>query len=589
MKFFNHNPLQILIFLFLIFPFAIGGKERGSPRSVLERKALATKYVRIILASNAPPFHLEKPKKDFVHTNEWKIEPSSGGLVTAVEPVIKSNEENVWVFHVTLSDPEYIPTPEKDPKLMAIEAYKNSEKSTFGLSPVLIELERFDKFYKGVSNNILWPAFHNILHKIDVKNEDFNEILKEYREVNKQFAKKIVESKPTKNDFIWIQDYHLLFVGEYLREIEVVNAKKLLVKTKKYLVNNRKYLMKAKEPFELGFFLHTPFNLTENFDEKFENFEEEFESLTKEIIKGMLSFDKVGFQTKKDRDIFVYWAEHFYKKKLHKTISKNIIIIKIENITPKNGCNLGVYPATIKIDDFTSIAENDEIIKEAKKLRDDKMANTLGGGKLFFGVERFDYTKGIKEKLRAFEKYLEDHPDRVGKDVLYQIAQDNRGGIGSFKIYHDEIKEIPDKINKKFQQTFYLTDKDGQGIEINYKPIIFETKGVNREELVKRYLAMDIGVVTPVMDGMNLVAKEMIVCNPDAALILSEGAGTHHQFTENKLSHNYHVVQDIEDAEAFAQVMHEAVTQPKKVAKLSEYLKENGVEKWSNEFLYGKK
>jgi len=67
------------------------------------------------------------------------------------------------------------------------------------------------------------------------------------------------------------------------------------------------------------------------------------------------------------------------------------------------------------------------------------MANTLGGGKLFFGVERFDYTKGIKEKLRAFEKYLEDHPDRVGKDVLYQIAQDNRGGIGSFKIYHVNI------------------------------------------------------------------------------------------------------------------------------------------------------
>uniref|UniRef100_A0A914L9F1 Trehalose-6-phosphate synthase n=2 Tax=Meloidogyne TaxID=189290 RepID=A0A914L9F1_MELIC len=476
-------------------------------------------------------------------------------------------------------------TPKEDPKLMAIETYKNSGKSNFGLSMVLIELERFDKFYKGMSNNILWPAFHNILHKIDVKNEDFNEILKEYREVNKQFAKKIVESNPTKNDFIWIQDYHLLFVGEYLREIEVENAKKLLVKTKKYLVNNKKYLMKAKESFELGFFLHTPFNLTENFVEKFENFEEKFKNLTKEIIKGMLSFDKVGFQTNKDRDIFVKWAKHFYKKKLHKTISKNIIIIKIINITPKKGCNLGVYPATIKIDDFTSIAEKEEIINEAKKLRDEKMANTLGGGKLFFGVERFDYTKGIKEKLRAFEKYLEDHPDRVGKDVLYQIAQDNRGGIGSFKIYHDEIKEIPEEINKKFQKI--LEDKYGK--ETDYKPIIFETEGVNREELVKRYLAMDIGVVTPVMDGMNLVVKEMIVCNPDAALILSEGAGTHHQFTENKLSHNYHVVQDIEDAEVFAQVMHEAVTQPKKVAELSEYLKENGVEKWSNEFLYGKK
>ncbi|CAK5123409.1 unnamed protein product [Meloidogyne enterolobii] len=218
MKFSNHLPPKILILLFLIFPFVIGGKERGSPRSVLERKALATKYVRIILASNAPPFHLEKLEKDYpiqktqkgqddhistgllnhgshsnrkrqrqsepdenikkpkasVDNEQWIIKSASGGLVTAVEPVIKANKENVWVFHVTPSDPEYISTPEKDPKLMAIEAYKNSEKSTFGLSPVLIDIENFDKFYKGMSNNILWPAFHNILHKIVVKNEDFN-------------------------------------------------------------------------------------------------------------------------------------------------------------------------------------------------------------------------------------------------------------------------------------------------------------------------------------------------------------------------------------------------------------------------------
>ncbi|CAK5118278.1 unnamed protein product [Meloidogyne enterolobii] len=131
--------------------------------------------------------------------------------------------------------------------------------------------------------------------------------------------------------------------------------------------------------------------------------------------------------------------------------------------------------------------------------------------------------------------------------------------------------------------------EDKYGKETDYKAIIFETAGVKREELIKRYLAMDIGVVTPAMDGMNLVAKEMIVCNPNASLILSEGAGTHHQFLENKLADNYHLVQDITKVEAFAQVMHEAVTQPKKVAELSEYLKKNGVEKWSNEFLYGKK
>ncbi|CAK5123413.1 unnamed protein product [Meloidogyne enterolobii] len=139
-------------------------------------------------------------------------------------------------------------------------------------------------------------------------------------------------------------------------------------------MKDKKTLVNAKEPFKLGFFLHTPFELTKDFVLNFKNFEEEFESLTKEIIKGMLSFDKVGFQTNKDRGIFVYWAEYFYEENVQKTVQNTeentIINIKIENITPKNGCNLGVYPATIKIDDFTSIAEKDEIINEAKKLRD---------------------------------------------------------------------------------------------------------------------------------------------------------------------------------------------------------------------------
>ncbi|KAL7070319.1 hypothetical protein ACQ4LE_010450 [Meloidogyne hapla] len=624
MNLFNHFSPPILIFLFLLLVF----------------KNEANTSIRIILASNAPPFHLELSDKlnperksfksrvanklSFLNKifkksskEKWLIKQSSGGLVTAVEPVMEKSEKNIWVFHFTHSDKNLEQNSKKDPKLLAIENYKPktfnffnksaNPRSKFGLSPVIIGKDEFDEFYKGMSNNILWPAFHDILDKIVVT--DFSKSLKgkfykseflwkiygkliqftAYNEVNKKFAQTIFDLKRTENDFVWIQDYHLLFVGKHLREMEKERNKKL-----------------NKKQMNLGFFLHTPFALSEEFlafkiktEEICFDFSKEFTKLTKKIIKGILSFNKVGFQTNNDRKNFIKLTAKFHgsvivtvennKRLTLEEITngeiKNIINLKISDITPDGGCNLGVYPATIKIEDFTTIANDDEIIEEAKELRKEKMKNTLEGGKLFFGVERFDYTKGIKEKLLAFEKYLENNIDRIGKDVLYQIAQNNRGGIGSFKDYQEGIKDLPDEINERVRDLAY---KNSKIILTNYKPIIFVREGVNREELIKHYLAMDIGVVTPVMDGMNLVAKEMIVCKPEATLILSKGAGIHHQFLENKLHDNYYLVEKITDVNAFAAVMHKAATEPKEVSVLSKYLEDNGVEKWSEEFLYGK-
>nr|CAD2157916.1 unnamed protein product [Meloidogyne enterolobii] len=168
------------------------------------------------------------------------------------------------------------------------------------------------------------------------------------------------------------------------------------------------------------------------------------------------------------------------------------------------------------------------------------MKNSLEGGKLFFSVERFDYTKGILEKLEAYERYLKNHPDRIGKDVFYQLAPLNRQKIHTYSRYQSACREKVLKINKKYGEDYER--EDGQIIKKGYVPVDIRTDGMKREELVLRYLAMDIGIVTPVKDGMNLVAKEMILSNPKAALILSEGAGTHHQFSENRLGGEYHLV-----------------------------------------------
>uniref|UniRef100_A0A914L8I4 Trehalose-6-phosphate synthase n=1 Tax=Meloidogyne incognita TaxID=6306 RepID=A0A914L8I4_MELIC len=467
---------------------------------------------------------------------------------------MENNKENVWVFHATASNSN-LPS-EDDPKLQAIEEHKS--KSAFGLRSVLIDDETYHYYYEDISNCILWPALHNIQENITVHDNerDFNEAINAYKNVNKQFAQTIFDLERTENDFIWIQDYHLMLVGSYLRQMENKNN------------------FKNKKPMELGFFLHTPFELAEGFTEKFTEF-------GLQIINGILNFDKVGFQTNKDRQKFIKLAvKLFHLKEEHKP--KNIINLKNNYITPVNGCNLGVYPATINVNEFIKIAEMESTLIEAKEFRENIMANSLEGGKLFFSVERFDYTKGIYEKLEGFKRYLERYPDRIGRDVFYQIAPYNRRNIENYKNYQNNSLKIKERIKIEFGEG--STRRNDIKIPEGYEPFIIELEGVPREKLVTRYLAMDVGVVTPVMDGMNLVAKEMIASNPRAPLILSKGAGTHHQLKENGLSGNYFLVEDIKNSEHFANVLHDSTVlseeaQKIRGEKLREYLKKHSVDK----------
>ncbi|KAK6057055.1 trehalose-6-phosphate synthase domain protein [Cooperia oncophora] len=138
------------------------------------------------------------------------------------------------------------------------------------------------------------------------------------------------------------------------------------------------------------------------------------------------------------------------------------------------------------------------------------LANSGEGGCFFFSVERFDYTKGIMEKLRAWRRYFEKHPERKGLDVLYQIAVTNRRAVESYKRYQDSCLELAKEINESIRSESHP----------DWRPLRFDTDGLPRARLIAHYLAMDIGVVTPSK------AKEMMVCNPSASLVLSSGAGT---------------------------------------------------------------
>ncbi|VDN59515.1 unnamed protein product [Dracunculus medinensis] len=484
---------------------------------------------RVINVSNAPPVSLKREK-----SGEWEIKQGSGGLISCVDPVMSKDKENVWLanigmniqsnqrksisedgtafaittntlglplikqanadvfFHV-LADDDGVFSTEKEQMLDSREemsllgVLQNYNRGNYKLNPVIVHEDDYNVYYGGISNGLLWPALHNLPEYIV---EEYNniKILKDhwcaYVRVNYQFAINAVRnSRP--QDFIWIHDYHLLLTG---------------------------LIMQGLDPnLEVGFFLHIPFQPPENFFKK-------YAAIGIPILRGLLRFTKVGFQTHRDRSSFVELCKENLPL-LNATYDSSVDIHTI--IYEGWSCSLGVFPVSIKNDDFLKFVQLPETVKKADDIRKEMLGEDAPKDAcLFFSVERFDYTKGIKEKLTAYQKYFEKYPNRIGKDVLYQVAVTNRRSVNTYRTYQDECLLFAEEINKQYS----CHERPA------WKPLVFTTDVLTRSDLVACYLAMDVGVVTPRRDGMNLVAKEMLVCNPYAGLILSTGAGSEIQF-----------------------------------------------------------
>lgn len=557
---------------------------------------------RVINVSNAPPVSVSKEK-----TGEWQIKQGSGGLVSCVDPIMSINPENVWLanlgmnidrmriqsqstekinaiddkitvpttntlglplmkqanadvfFHVLADDDindENEPADKKKVReeMSLLGVLNTYNRGNYKLSPVVVQEQDYNVYYGGISNGLLWPALHNLPEYIAEEYEDKN-ILNEhwcaYVRVNYQFAIDAVRnSRP--QDFIWIHDYHLMLTGMIMQSLD--------------------------QDLEVGFFLHIPFLPPENFFTQ-------YALCSLPILRGLLRFTKVGFQTHRDRAKFLELVEKHLPSAKISPADQNLDVTVVNHMGWN--CSLGVFPVSIKNEDFLKIAKDPETIMRAQKIRQEILGEKpVDGAQLFFSVERFDYTKGIKEKLLAYERYLQKYPDRLGKDVLIQVAVVNRRSVDTYRIYQDECIEFAESINKQFVNEELYHD---------WKPLIFRTTGLQRVDLIAHYLAMDIGVVTPKKDGMNLVAKEMLICNPSASLILSTGAGSEFQFTMAGLySQNgdttYHRVEDVFDTEAYADTFYKAAIEAADVRAthgkaLNEFIMNNDIERWSTSFL----
>ncbi len=313
-----------------------------------------------------------------------------------------------------------------------------------------------------------------------------------YNKVNQRFAEVTAEILGP-NDVAWVQDYQLQLVPQMIRDLT--------------------------ELHRIGFYLHIPFPPVELFAKL---------PWRRQVLEGLLGADVLAFQSRSSRTNFAVAARRLTGASGSST--------KLE--WQGRTVTLQVAPIGIDTSVFDDLAMSDETAIKAKEIR-----SQLGDPEVvLLGVDRLDYTKGIDLRMRALQTLLERRPDLVGKVMLVQIAVPSREDVAEYKKIRADIEGLVGRIN-------------GDLAEVGRPPIHYLYRGVPIEELVAYYRAADVMFVTPLRDGMNLVAKEYVATRFDdtGALVLSEFAGAAEQLTQAFLVNPY-------DLDALAETLEEAIS-----------------------------
>jgi len=430
---------------------------------------------KLVIVSNRLPISLIKDNR-----GNWQVKPSSGGLVTALAPVLR-DMGGLWIgWPGTMEDVNLN-------KLLK----QGSQNVGYLLKPVTLSADEMDKYYYGFSNEILWPLFHDLQTHCNFDPSYWNM----YRAVNHKFAQAIAKNSTT-NDYIWVNDYHLMLVAEELRSAGVKR--------------------------NLGFFLHIPFPPLDIFMKL---------PWRAQVLQALLQYDLIGFQTPRDRNNFVYCVESIFKE-LRLDARKQVSTITVG----KREVRVGTFPVGIDYRDFAQSAASNEVSEITQNLR-----NAHPECQILLGMDRLDYSKGIPERLRAFGNALERFEDLQGKITMIQIVVPSRIDISKYQQLKTEIEGLVSDINGRFTRLGWI-------------PIHYMFRSLQRTELLAYYRAADIALVTPLKDGMNLIAKEYCAANIDESgvLILSEFAGAARQLRRNSLLVNPY------DIEGVANMIHRA-------------------------------
>ena len=399
------------------------------------------------------------------------------------------------------------------------EKNKDSFPKTFNVEPVFLDKKLNKNFYHIFSNSVLWALFHYFPSFVEYNDEAFEA----YVEANATVAQKIKEIYEP-GDIVWIHDYHFLGLAKLVRE----------------------FYPDAK----IGFFLHIPFP-------NFEIFRILPNKAKRYILEGMLGANLTGFQTWENSIHFTECVE-----KILGLPQRNFVFSQESNQT-----KVGSFPISIDFDKFHDAYTRERVVE----LRDE-ISELYQDKKIIFSVDRLDYTKGINNRLYAFERFLEKHPEWKEKVVFLLVIVPSREEIGKYGERKKIIELNVGRIN---------------GAMGNYKwtPVVYQYQAVDFDRLIALYTSADVALISPVRDGMNLVAKEYVASRQDkrGVLILSSMAGAAKELQE-AITINPFDTEMTGDKIALALNMGEE-EQERRMDRMQKYLKNHDVFKWATRFL----
>lgn len=466
---------------------------------------------KTIIVSNRLPLKVQ------IKDHQLKIKTSVGGLATGLLPIHQKNK-GIWIGWAGMVE-EDIPCDHlKDEMIEAAIQHR--------CIPVSLNRRELKDFYQGFSNSTIWPLFHYFT-EFSEYNDSF---WKTYQEVNQRFADQVLDFAE-EGDTVWVHDYQLMLVPQLIRE--------------------------KKKNITIGFFLHIPFPSYEVF---------RLLPYRREIIEGLLGADLIGFHTAEYTQHFINSARNLTDSSFEKGYIQH----------RERSVKAGTFPLGIDVKKFEAAAQqrfHKTISKSTvfhKKLVQHKQ--DVQKVKLILSIDRLDYTKGIANRIRALDYFLQQYPQYIGKVKLLMLAVPSRTQVPQYQLLKKEIDELVGYVNGKYGN-------------VSWTPIWYFYRAMPFSQLIDLYTSCEIALITPIRDGMNLVAKEYIAARVDkkGVLILSEMAGAANEMKEALLV-NPNSFKEIAEALQIALTM-PAREQIKRNTKLQQRLKKYNVSQWAHGFL----
>ncbi len=395
-----------------------------------------------------------------------------------------------------------------------------------GFYSVNLNNSEIEDFYFGLPNKCLWPLFHYFI-EYSIFSESHWE---SYQSINRKFAEAVLKNIAP-GDTIWIHDYQLMLCPKMIRDL--------------------------RPDVKIGFFLHIPFPSFEIF-RTFPKREA--------LLEGVLGADLIGFHT-------YDYERHFLssiKRILRLDVNFNKITLGIREI------EVNTFPMGIDYERYNLAAKKQvnqkEIEKSELKKQLQRHKKASRNGKIILSIDRLDYTKGVLSRIKAFEMFLTKHPEYLEKVRLIMLTVPSRSDVPEYKQLKRDTDEIVGRVNGKFAT-------------VNWTPIWYYYRSMSFEDLIDLYSSADIAMITPIRDGMNLVAKEYVATriHGDGVLILSEMAGASKELFQGLIVNPF-------DINSMSDAIHQAINMPVEEQKqrnlsMQKRLSRYNVKRWADDFI----